>query len=374
MEKIKAGIIGCGLRGRHFIRGPLSREPRIKVIAVQDIKPENVTEALKWAPKGVKKFSDYRDVLKLSDLDLAIIMTPDHTHEEMVVAAFKAGKHVFCEKPLALTPAGCKRCIQAGKKAGKKLVIGFVLRYAAMYVKTKALLDSGAIGKVVGAWVLHSVASGSQWYFHDWHAVKANTNGLLLQKGSHDFDIINWMVGGKPVRVAAFARRQAFGGDKPNDLTCPVCDIKETCPEANFEPASLTQCAFRKEIDVDDNHVVIIDYDNGAMVSYNECHSTPEDNRHYIWIGSEGKLEMNEREGHIRVRRRHTRKYDEYVGPWAEGGHGGGDEGLTQDLVKCVLEGGEPVAGADSGYWSIVVAEGAERAIASGKVEDLSKY
>jgi len=298
-------------------------------------------------------------------------MTPDHMHEKMAVAAFNAGKHVFCEKPLALTPKGCLNVINAGKRAKKKLVIGFVLRYAPIYVKMKEMIDDGAIGKLCGCWMLHSVASASDYYFHDWHGVSKNTNSLLLQKGTHDLDIINWIVGAEPVRVAAFAERQYFGGKMRNALTCPECNRKKTCPE--FQDNERVQCAFRHEIDVDDNHVVIVDYANGVKVSYNECHFTPDDNREYTFIGTEGKLYMNGAENWIRVEHRHSSGPIEEQHMRGLGGHGGGDDRLLDDLVRCVRGKGEPVAGADAGYLSVLVADGAARSIRNGRVVDLTK-
>jgi predicted dehydrogenase len=371
MKKIRVGVIGTGERGGEFIRNHFADSREFELVSVVEPSEEWLAKAFPNGMGGVRRERDWRKMLKSEDLELAAIMTPDHLHEEMATAAFRAGKHVFCEKPLALTPGGCLKVIRAAEKARRKLIIGFVLRYSPLFVKMKALVDRGAIGKVAAAWVLHSVSRGSDWYFHDWHGVSKYTNSLLLQKGSHDFDIINWVVGAKPTRVAAFAARQYFGGKMPNKLVCPECAIRRTCPE--FDAGPRMQCAFRKEIDVHDNHVVIVDYENGVKASYNECHFTPDDNRELTFIGSTGKLYLNWARQCIRVQERWNRGPIKEYRVVARGGHGGGDRGLLQDLVKSIRSGGDPVAGPESGYLSILLAEGAARSIREGRMIDLSK-
>jgi len=379
MKKIRVGIIGTGGRGGWFVRNKFTAtrwnqyaEPKqFDLVSFCEPSATWIAKAFPEGLRDVRREADWHQLVKADDVEVVAIMTPDHLHEEMAVAAFRAGKHVFCEKPLALTPRGCLRVIDAAKKARKKLIIGFVLRYAPIYVKMKELIDSGAIGQLCSCWMLHSVAGGSDYYFHDWHAVSKYTNSLLLQKGSHDLDIINWIMGRRPLRVAAFGQRQYFGGDKPNDLTCPVCDIRKTCPE--FQDNERVQCAFRKEIDVNDNHTVIVEYEGGRIASYNECHFTPDDNREFTFVGTGGKLYMNGAENTIRVQKRRGRGPIEVYRERALGGHGGGDDRLLDDLARCVRGRGEPVAGPDAGYLSILVADGAARSIRQGRVIDLTK-
>ena len=379
MKKIRLGMIGVGSRGGWFVRNKFmptrynqyATSKQFELVSVVEPSDDWLEKAFPDGMGDVRRETDWKKMVASDDLDVICVMTPDHLHEEMAWASFRAGKHVFCEKPLALTPAGCLRVIRAAKKARRQLVIGFVLRYAPVYVKMKQLIDRGTIGKLCGCWMLHSVASASDFYFHDWHAVSKYANSLLLQKGSHDLDIINWIVGAKPVRVGAFGARQYFGGKMPNTLTCPTCRLKRTCPE--FQTGPRVQCAFRREIDVNDNHTVVVRYANDVLASYNECHFTPDDNREFTFIGTEGKLYLNGAAGTIRVERRHGKGPVEEHRVRATGGHGGGDERLLEDLARCVRGKGAPVAGPDAGYVSILVAEGAARSIREGRMIDLTK-
>ena len=246
MEKVRIGIVGVGGRGglyKHW-HDP---DGRSVVVGGADVRQEALDEFRTDLGKGTFVTLDYRELLARDDIDAVAITSPDFTHEEYAIAALEAGKDVFCEKPMAITTDGCDRMLQAWKKSEKKLMIGHNMRYMRIFRTMKEIADSGVIGEIKAVWVRHFVGTGGDWYFHDWHAVRKNSTGLLLQKACHDFDMIHWITGVYTKRVAAFGSLDFFGGDKPDDLVCSACDEKDTCTEAQFTRKQ--QCAFRKEID-----------------------------------------------------------------------------------------------------------------------------
>ena len=105
------------------------------------------------------------------------------------------------------------------------------------------------------------------------------------------------------MRTAAFGSLDFFGGDKPNDLTCPECDERETCTEA-MSGGRRVQCAFRQEVDVEDNQVMIMELEGGIKASYLQCHFTPDYHRNYTFIGTEGRVENSEPEMKVWVKTR----------------------------------------------------------------------
>ena len=111
----------------------------------------------------------------------------------------------------------------------KQLMVGFNMRYMNMIRTMKEIVDSGVIGEVRAVWCRHFVGFGGDFYYHDWHGTRENTTSLLLQKGSHDIDVIHWITGKYTKRVTAFGSLDYFGGDKPNDLTCDDCPEVRTC-------------------------------------------------------------------------------------------------------------------------------------------------
>jgi len=364
MSQLRIGVIGVTGRGgiaRHW-HDP---EGRSVVVAGADVSQEALDMFKQNINGDAFTTLDYQELLSREDIDAVAIASPDFTHEEYVCAAFQAGKHIFCEKPMAITTEGCDRMLQAWKESGKQFMIGFNMRYMNIFRVMKDVVDSGAIGEVKAVWVRHFVGHGGEWYYHDWHGASRNSTGLLLQKASHDIDMIHWITGHYGKRVIGFGSLDYYGGDKPNDLVCNECDEKETCVEYQYKEGGkankMNMCVYRKEIDVEDNSTILIELDNGIKATYMQCHYTPDYCRNYTFIGTEGRLE-NLDDGSqviVKLRNRSNRwknladhRYN--VKP-AAGGHGGADPLLARDFLDMIFEGKEPVATPMAGRMSVAV-------------------
>lgn len=369
MEQLRIGVIGVSGRGRladHW-HNPGGRSV---VVAGADINEKYLKEFKERYGDSVFVTTDYRRLLERPDVDAVLVSSPDFCHEEHAVAALEAGKHVYCEKPLAITVEGCDRILKAWRASGRKLMVGFNMRYMNMFRTMKEIVDSGAIGEIKAVWVRHFVGHGGDFYYHDWHAMRRNTTSLLLQKGSHDIDIIHWISGAYGKRVAAFGGLDFFGGDKPNDLVCPTCPERRTCPDPARADTRI-QCAFRKEVDVEDNNVVIMELENGIKASYLQCHFTPDYHRNYTFIGTEGRIENSEPEGKVWVKTRDSHDWKAFANRTYEvkpavGGHGGGDPVACEDFLDMILEGKEPVATPIAGRMSVAVGCAAAESMRSG--------
>ncbi len=366
MDRRRVGLIGAGTRGVVLMRDMLSHGG-FEIAAAADPDPERRESLRRAVPGDYPVSANWEELLDNPEVDLVVIASPDFAHEEQAVAAFESGRDVFLEKPIAITVDGGRRVLRARDRAGRMLLIGFVLRYAPIFRRARKLVEEGAIGRPTTAWVLHSVASGGPWYFHDWHSTFANTGGLLLQKGSHDFDLINWFAGSTPRSVYALGSREFFGGDRPDELRCAECPEAAGCSEFMDDPRAL--CAFRNEIDVLDDHLVLIEYDNGFKASYQECHYAPEDNREYIFIGTGGKLTVDMLHDRILLRRRGSRGDPEILGGHGAGdcGHGGGDAGIIAELADCLRTGRAPSAGGEAGLEAVRLGLAAHESIRTGR-------
>lgn len=368
MEQVRIGVIGLGWRG-DVTRYWHQPEGRSVIVAGSDTDPKRLERYRQRINPEAAVTLDYREMLERKDIDAIVITSPDSCHEEHTVAALQAGKHVYCEKPLAITVKGCDRMLEAWRTSGKQFMIGFNMRYMNMYRTMKGIVDSGDIGEVKAIWVRHFVGLGSDYYYHSWHGQSQNTTSLLLQKGSHDIDIIHWLAGGYARKVAAFGGLDYFGGERPNDLTCPDCREKNVCPEARF--GALTRCAFRQEIDVEDNSMVIMELDGGIKASYMQCHFTPDYQRNYTIIGTEGRIENSELEGKVYVKSRNSGKLSGlsdrvYEIKKAEGSHNGADPKICEDFIGMILDGKEPVASPIDGRMSVAVGCAATKSMRSG--------
>ena len=369
MVPLRIGVIGVSGRGGIAIHWQNDPQKRAVVVGGADINEQHLKRFQETVNPSAFVTTDYQRLLERSDIDAIAVTSPDFTHEEYAVAALEAGKHVFCEKPLAITTAGCDRILNAWHNSGKKLMVGFNMRYMNIFRVMKEVADSGVIGEIKAVWVRHFVGMGGDFYYHDWHATRKNATSLLLQKGSHDIDMIHWISGHYTKRVSAFGSLDFFGGDKPNDLTCPACPEKETCTEALF--GTRTQCAFRQEVDVEDNNVVIMELDNGIKAAYLQCHFTPDYHRNYTFIGTEGRLENSEPDMKVWVKTRRSNSWREladrtYDIKKAIGGHGGADPVICADFLDMVLEDKKPIATPLAGRMSVAAGCAAAESLRHG--------
>jgi predicted dehydrogenase len=368
MTQLRIGVIGTGLRSSiaRYWHNPKGNSV---VVGAADVSLKALEKFKNEIDKDIFVTTDYIELLEREDIDAVAILSPDYLHEEHAAAALQAGKHVYCEKPLAITPEGCDRIMDEAEKSGKHLMIGFNMRYMSMYQTMKEIIDSGVIGDIKAVWVRHFVGLGGYYYYHDWHGTRANTTSLLLQKASHDIDVIHWLTGSYATKVSAFGSLDYYGGDKGNDLHCPDCEIKDTCPDVSLQ--TLTQCAFRQEIDVEDNNMLIMELEGGIKASYMQCHFTPDYSRNYTFIGTKGRLENDDVNDKVYVKTRKSGSWHEmsditYEMKKMHGTHGGADPRICQDFVNLVLHNKQPLTTPFAGRMSVAVGCAATESIRSG--------
>ena len=133
MERIvKVGIIGCGgiANGKHM--PSLKAVKGVEMVAFCDIIEERaVKAAAEYGTEDAKVYTDYKELLKDKDIEVVHVLTPNRSHSFITVDALEAGKHVMCEKPMAKTYADAQKMLEAAKRTGKKLTIGYQARQRA---------------------------------------------------------------------------------------------------------------------------------------------------------------------------------------------------------------------------------------------------
>ncbi len=193
-------VIGSGRAGMIHARNFAAGVEGARLVAMVDPVAETRVAAL--AELGLDKgYSDYRDALADSAVGAIVVVTPTVYHREIVVAAAAAGKHVLCEKPMAMDSAECAQMIAACDRAGVKLQIGFMRRYARDFVAAKAAIDAGKIGDPVLVKSLTRGPSVPQPWMYD----IAKSNGPLAEVNSHDIDAVRWFAGDDISEVHAIA-------------------------------------------------------------------------------------------------------------------------------------------------------------------------
>lgn len=220
---IQVGIIGCGNRGTAVISS-MSRNTNIHITAMADLFEDQLSEGrVKFnqlnASKelaGIAKSNIYRgskaymELVNDKDVDAVLISSPAYTHPEFMEAAVAAGKHVYCEKPVAIDVEGCNRAERVGERLNGKLsvVIGFQIRYATAYQEMVKRIQQGDIGDVVNAQMYYissrvelkqrdNVSNDEARIRNHFH-FQGLSGGILLDQGIHMLDVCNWTLQGNP--------------------------------------------------------------------------------------------------------------------------------------------------------------------------------
>lgn len=230
---VRVGIIGAGNRGTAVLTS-MSEHTNTAIVAMADLfdyqlqragTTFNELNAKKNIPaiKASNIYQGSKAYLKLlenKEIDAVLISSPAYTHPEFMESAVAAGKHVYCEKPVAPDVAGCKRVEKIGETLNGKvsLVIGFQIRYASAYAQMVKHIQEGAIGNLISAQLyyfssgaqVHKRGNGSDDEFriaNHFH-FNALSGGILLDQGIHMIDICNWALKGHAIEAIG------TGGDK----------------------------------------------------------------------------------------------------------------------------------------------------------------
>jgi predicted dehydrogenase len=308
--------------------------------------------------------------------DTVIVTSKDCTHDDYICRAMELGCDVITEKPMTMNEEKCQRILDTRKITGRKCRVTFNYRYAPPATQLKDLLMSGVIGEVRSIdfhWLLNTTHGAD--YFRRWHRQKANSGGLQVHKATHHFDLINWWLSSVPVEVYALGGLNFYTPHTANRMglknraeRCLDCPEANNCPfyfdlraypdlvdlyldNEPYDGYHRDHCVFSQDIDIVDTLHAIVNYKNGVQMSYSLHAFMPWEGYIIAINGSRGRLEHTTREttyingdgtvpGELISEATKTRiiphfqtGYDEPI--WkGEGGHGGGDPRLLDDLFN----------------------------------------
>lgn len=186
------GIIGAGLQGRRRAQA-LKQFKEDRLVAIADVN----LEAAKSLTIGTDAtvYSNWEEVIKRADINSIVICTPPNTHALISIAAMRNGKHVLCEKPLAMNPEEAEKMVASAEKNHVKLKGGFNHRHHPGIKQAKTWIVSGAIGEIMSIRCQYGIG-GRPGYDKEWRAdAKVAGGGQLMDQGMHLLDLCRWFLG-----------------------------------------------------------------------------------------------------------------------------------------------------------------------------------
>jgi len=266
MKTVKVGIIGCGMITARRHAPEYTDNPHSEVAALYDFNQERAKELA--AGYGAKVYGSVEELLADPAIDAVSICSPNNTHAPYSIMALEAGKHVLCEKPMALELEDTRKMMEAAEKAGKILMIGHNQRLLPTHRKARELLASGMIGTILSIqsnfrhagpeyWSVNR--SNSTWFFDK---DKAHF-GVLGDLGAHKLDIIRYLL-----------------DDEVEDICCETVTRDKRYPNGQL-------------IDLEDNASAIFHMRNGAFGTMNVSWTNygEEDNSTIIY-GDKGVMKI----------------------------------------------------------------------------------
>lgn len=194
MEKLRLGVIGTGRIGKVHIATLVQSVPKAEVVAIADINIAGAREVAK--DFGISTvYSNYLDVINNPEVEAVVICSPTNTHALYVIAAAKAGKHIFCEKPVDLSLEVIRGALDAVNKAGVKMMVGFNRRFDPNFYKIKQLVTEGKIGEP------HILKITSRDPAPPPAEYSAVSGGMFMDMTIHDFDMARYIVGSEVTEV-----------------------------------------------------------------------------------------------------------------------------------------------------------------------------
>lgn len=376
------GVLGYGRRLEHVLNNVMEgADGEICVDAFYD-RSTQANERVTGNRPGIRVCQSVEELVGIPELDWIFIGSFNAAHRDHAIAALQAGKHVFCEKPLATTTQQCLDIAEARRQhPDKEFVVGFVLRYSAFYRTMKQWIDEGRLGQLISMEFNETLAPHHGAAMHgNWRRRSDWSGPMLVEKCCHDIDLMLWMTNSRPARVASFgglnfftAKNAGYNDLYPkNEKGVRYYDRGLATGFAVGDEENITP--FSDDKDTIDNQVAIMELENNARVSFHYCMHSAQLERRFYMCGTRGTIRGDVLTGNLEYTPVGWEAETETVTPISGGGHGNADEPMAADIVECMLRGTPMPTTLADGIASSLTCLGIEDARENSAVVDMAPY
>ncbi|WP_423129863.1 Gfo/Idh/MocA family protein [Gaoshiqia sp. Z1-71] len=419
-KKMKLALAGTGVRGTSFWGKTIVDNYRneTEYVALFDHNPGRLEFAKQFMGVNCPVFTDFEEMIVKTRPDVIIVTTVDSTHHEFIIKGLEMGCDIITEKPMTTDEVKCQAILDAERKTGRKVTVGFNYRYGIQFTRLKELLAKEEVGKLTSVdfhWYLNTYHGAD--YFRRWHGERDKGGTLLLHKSTHHFDLLNWWIDSDPMEVTAYGELEHYGhNNKFRGANCRSCAYTDRCKfywditkdkrmvdlyvnNEKYDGYIRDNCLWRNRIDIYDKMAVQIKYANNVQVSYSLTTYSPYEGWTIGFNGMDGRIDsweglpwrrqemINQAQLHAQEmsqgEKEKSEEYDEIMVmknwnpdlqlvkvPRVRGGHGGGDARLHDKIFKdpSMADPYKHSAGTRDGAMSVLIGIAARKSIEEGRM------
>ncbi len=383
---VKVGIIGYGGRIQGVLGLMQRLSDKVRLVAITDVRNSAIRQQMSdngHNPDSIRFYTDADDMLDKEELDGVMVGTRCSLHSVMGVKVLRRNLPLYLEKPVATNMIDLLALRDAGSGISTRVVVSFPLRMTPLVKLAAEIIESGKIGTVEHVQAWNNVPYGAV-YYQDWYRDENETQGLWLQKATHDFDYINYLLKLRPSFICAMTSKQIMKGNHPAGLRCDDCEEQDTCLESPFHTyytrsetprvqPSGRLCAFAVDTGNEDSGSAIIRYESGmhACYSQNFFARNASGKRGATLLGYKGTIEFDWYTDEVKVYMHHVHRVESYKTQTASASHGGGDTVLADNFLRLMRGEQESVSPLNAGLLSVLMCLKAKESAATNTFQQI---
>ncbi len=371
---MKVAILGLGFRLGYLGRTLNQIDDEFEIVGYVDPAPAGLAGLTEAGIPAGRSYPTPQQLIASETFDLLMIGSPNHMHLEHIRTGLEAGLTVFTEKPIVVSIDESYALASLLHEHGQeRLLVGLVLRYSPLYRDLREAQADGRLGEIVSIEASeHIQPYHGAFFMRDWRRYGRYAGGFMLEKCCHDLDLYNGVVGARPRYVASFGGRKSFvPQNSPQGLRANDVEVYYRKPSG----WQGTDKVFDSDGDIVDFQTAIVEYENGASMTFHTNLNVPDEFRRFCVIGSHGMAEGDFVRGFLDIHDARTTERivsKTYEAPSAQSQHYGADEQMVEDLLAFVRHGTKQPVSAIDALEAGILALAMDEARAGRKVVDLA--
>lgn len=337
---MKVGIIGLGFRLGYLAHVFTEATKGFEIVAHVDPQPAGLSYAQDRGISVGTAYDTLEGMLDGEKLDLLMVGSPNHMHLDHIRIGLERGLKIFTEKPVVTT---VEETLALGslihQYGSDNVMVGLVLRYAPLYVDLRRAQKDGLLGDVVSIEASeHIPPYHGAFFMRDWRRYERFSGSFMLEKCCHDIDLYNGVMGCRPKFVSSFGGRRTFiPKNKPEALGVNDLEVYYRKPSGWMGSDKV----FDSDGDIIDFQTAMVEYENGAALSFHTNLNVPDDFRRFAVMGVNGMAEGDFIRNYFKVTDSRTaeRKIDKVYQHSDLSQHYGADEQMAADIAKHLVDG-----------------------------------